>query len=155
MPEPLILDDLTLDGLTNATVDAIINANADKIRLNPNGWIDTGATIRGTFGVYTEAPRFELTDFIRRIEELEQKYETLSTEFFRFKYDKSKFIANHSICYCRKKTGFWNEVLTADDIVRECVDFLRENPTETILLSYKRDDGANQEETFNTFFDAV
>lgn len=88
MPEPLILDDLTLDGLTNATVDTIINANADKIRLNPNGWIDTGATIRGTFGVYTEAPRYELTDLVRRIEELEQKYETLSAEFFRFKYDK-------------------------------------------------------------------
>lgn len=56
---------------------------------------------------------------------------------FRFKFDGTRFIANHSIVYCRKKFGFWNEVLTADDVVRDCIEFLRKNPSETILFQLK------------------
>lgn len=71
---------------------------------------------------------------------------------FRFKYNKSKFIANHSICYCRKNFGFWNEILLADDIVRECVDFIRENPTETILFQLKEAESNTGNEFYNAFY---
>ena len=71
---------------------------------------------------------------------------------FRFKYNKSKFIANHSICYCRKNFGFWNEILLADDIVRECVDFIRENPTETILFQLKEAESNAGNEFYNAFY---
>ena len=71
---------------------------------------------------------------------------------FRFKFHKSKFIANHSICYCRKKFGFWNEILLADDIVKECVDFIRENPTETILFQLKEAESNTGKEFFNEFY---
>ena len=94
MPEPLILDDLTGvtaeftgTGTYTHIFDEYINVNAGTIRVNTNGWVD-GGTITGRLGVDLEAPRYELTDLVRRIEELEQKYETLSDEFFRFKYDK-------------------------------------------------------------------
>ena len=71
---------------------------------------------------------------------------------FRFKYAKSKFIANHSICYCRKKFGFWNEILLADDIVKECVDFIRENPTETILFQLKEAESNAGNDFYNEFY---
>ena len=70
---------------------------------------------------------------------------------FRFKFYKSKFIANHSICYCRKKFGFWNEILLADDIVRECIAFLRENPTETILFQLKEAESNAGNDFYNEF----
>lgn len=98
MPDDLILDDLTgvtaeLTG-TRTYVDIIgevINANANTIRVNTNGWVEglaDAGTVTGRIDVDLAAPRDELTDLARRIEELEQRYETLSTEFFRFKYDK-------------------------------------------------------------------
>lgn len=71
---------------------------------------------------------------------------------FRFKYKKSKFIANHSICYCRKKPGFWNEVLTADDIVSDCIEFLRNNPSETILFQLKEAQSYTGTDFYTEFF---
>ena len=71
---------------------------------------------------------------------------------FRFKFDFSKFIANHSICYCRKKFGFWNEVLTADDIVSDCIEFLRNNPSETIFFQLKEAQSGSDTEFDNEFY---
>ncbi len=58
----------------------------------------------------------------------------------------------HDIADC-KNPEKPREKLYLEDVINDCKCFLRENPTETILLSYKRDDGANQEETFDTFFE--
>ena len=71
---------------------------------------------------------------------------------FRFKYEKSKFIANHSICYCRKKFGFWNDMLLADDIVAECIEFLRKNPSETILFQLKEAQSNTGHDFYNDFY---
>lgn len=71
---------------------------------------------------------------------------------FRFKYETSKFIANHSICHCRKKSGFWNELLLADDIVADCVEFLRNNPSETILFQLKEAHSKSGHEFYNEFY---
>ena len=72
---------------------------------------------------------------------------------FRFKLVGDKLLANHSICYCRKKKGFWNEILTADDIVEECLDFLADNPTETILFQLKEAESHTGELFFTTFYE--
>ena len=63
---------------------------------------------------------------------------------------KLKLVHNIADCKNPEKT---NESLYLDDVIYACKHFLSENPTEVILLSYKRDDGANQEETFDTFFE--
>ena len=72
---------------------------------------------------------------------------------FRFKLVGDKLLANHSICYCRKKKGFWNAVLTCDDIVRECLDFLSDNPSETILFQLKEAESHTGELFFTTFYE--
>ena len=58
----------------------------------------------------------------------------------------------HDIADCKEPTNK-RKKLYIDSIINDCKNFLSENPSETILLSYKRDDGANQEETFDTFFE--
>ncbi len=58
----------------------------------------------------------------------------------------------HDIADCKKLENT-KEKLYLEDVIKDCKRFLSENPTETILLSYKRDDGANQEETFDVFYE--
>lgn len=72
---------------------------------------------------------------------------------FRFKLVGDKLLANHSICYCRKKKGFRNQILTAEDIVKECLDFLTENPTETILFQLKEAESHTGDEFYNVFYE--
>lgn len=70
----------------------------------------------------------------------------------RVEKDGSKLKLVHSVADCKnpEKT---KENLYLDNVINDCKRFLSENPTEAILLSYKRDDGANQEETFDIFFE--
>ena len=63
--------------------------------------------------------------------------------------EKLKLVHDIADCKNPKKQ---REKLYLDSVIDDCKHFLSENPTEVILLSYKRDDGANQEETFDTFF---
>ncbi len=58
----------------------------------------------------------------------------------------------HDIADCKSPENKM-EKLYLDSVIDDCKSFLAENPSETILLSYKRDDGANQEETFDIFFE--
>lgn len=72
---------------------------------------------------------------------------------FRFKFDGKRFIANHSIAYCRKKQGFRNEVLTADDVVHDCIEFVRNNPSETILFQLKEAESHMGTSFFDAFYE--
>lgn len=106
-------------------------------------------------GTHDSACRFVDFGFISQTQTLSvtQQLEAGVRYFdFRFKLVCDTFLANHSICYCRKKKGFWNEVLTCDDIVKECFDFLSENPTETILFQLKEAESHTGDEFYNVFY---
>ncbi len=70
----------------------------------------------------------------------------------RVEKDGEKLKLVHDIVDCKNPENK-KENLYLDSILQDCKSFLAENSSETILLSYKRDDGANQEETFDTFFE--
>ena len=70
----------------------------------------------------------------------------------RVEKDSDKLKLVHDIADCKKPKNK-RENLYLEEVINECKKFLSENPSETILLSYKRDDGANQEETFEKFFE--
>lgn len=72
---------------------------------------------------------------------------------FRFKFDGKRFVANHSIAHCRKKKGFWNEVLTADDILSDCIDFLKLNPSETVLFQLKEAQSHEGTSFYDSFYE--
>ncbi len=70
----------------------------------------------------------------------------------RVEKDGKRLKIVHDIADCKNPENK-RENLFLEDVIQDCKNFLSQNPSETILLSYKRDDGANQEETFDTFFD--
>lgn len=70
----------------------------------------------------------------------------------RVEKDGEKLKIVHDIADCKDPSNKRNK-LYIDSVINDCKKFLSENPSETILLSYKRDDGANQEETFDVFFE--
>ena len=53
-------------------------------------------------------------------------------------------------CYKPSKE---KENLFLDDILIDCKTFLKANPSETILVSIKRDHGVSSEETFDVFYE--
>ncbi len=70
----------------------------------------------------------------------------------RVEKDGTRLKLVHDIADC-KNPHKRKEKLYLENVINDCENFLSENPSETILLSYKRDDGANQEETFDIFFE--
>ena len=63
--------------------------------------------------------------------------------------DKLKTV--HSITDCYTTHGKKKKLLL-DYVLEDCKKFLKENPTETIILCVKRDDGPSSEETFDLFY---
>ena len=69
----------------------------------------------------------------------------------RLKFDGEKLKLSHSFLTC-KKTRNKKEDLLFQDVFNACCLFLKENPTETILMSIKREAGKNEESTFDFFY---
>ena len=69
----------------------------------------------------------------------------------RLKYDGEKLKLNHSFVSCKKARNKKEDLLFSD-IFKSCELFLKENPTETILMSIKREAGKNEELTFDYFY---
>lgn len=69
----------------------------------------------------------------------------------RLKFDGEKLKLCHSFVTC-KKTKNKKEDLLFSDIFKDCELFLKENPTETIIMSIKREAGKKEEETFDYFY---
>ena len=69
----------------------------------------------------------------------------------RLKFDGEGLKLCHSFLTC-KKTRNKKEALLFQDVFNACSLFLKENPTETILMSIKREAGKNEEATFDYFY---
>ena len=50
-------------------------------------------------------------------------------------------ILMHGFTKCRTGAFFWDETLTLESVLADCYDFLKANPTETILFSVKQEHG--------------
>ncbi len=63
--------------------------------------------------------------------------------------DRLRLVHGIAKCYrdARHKEGLY-----LDRILRDCFTFLKNNPSETIIISLKRDNGGTSEEAFDTFF---
>ncbi len=64
--------------------------------------------------------------------------------------DKLKTV--HSIADCYTPHGK-RKTLLLDYILDDCKNFLKKNPSETVILCIKRDDGPSSEETFDLLFE--
>lgn len=73
----------------------------------------------------------------------------------RMELKNDTFVLVHSVIDCRKKRFLFSEKITFADVMNNCLAFLNKNPTETILVSIKEDDGRNGDvfyESFHTQF---
>lgn len=70
----------------------------------------------------------------------------------RLNYDGKALKLSHSFLNCKKDRAK-KENLLFSDVLEDCRLFLNENPTETILMSLKREKGKSCEETFDFFYE--
>lgn len=63
--------------------------------------------------------------------------------------DKLRLVHAISKCY---KDARHKQALDLNDILDDCFLFLENHPTETIIMSLKRDNGGSSEDAFDTFF---
>lgn len=70
---------------------------------------------------------------------------------FRFSYDNGTFFAKHSIASCKKSRGLFAHKMTAGDVVSCCIDFLKNNPTETVLFMLRDTTGSIGNGFFSEF----
>lgn len=68
----------------------------------------------------------------------------------RVKKKKDELILVHGVLTCYEDKNKKN-ILSLDKVIAECRKFLSLYPSETVLLSLKRDDGVSSEETFDFF----
>lgn len=69
---------------------------------------------------------------------------------FRFSLENGSFYAKHGIADCKKTAGLFAKRLTADDVVADCLEFVKDNPTETILFVLR--DTTGTENFFSEFY---
>lgn len=70
----------------------------------------------------------------------------------RVKVEGEKLLLVHSIAKCYKPHSP-KELLYLEDVIADCKAFLKENPSETLVFSIKRDAGASEEDAFDVFFE--
>ena len=63
--------------------------------------------------------------------------------------DKLKTVHGIANCY---KPAKEKEILLLDDVIYDCKAFLKANPSETVIVCIKRDNGVSSEETFDIFY---
>ncbi len=69
----------------------------------------------------------------------------------RFNFDGNNLLINHSFLKCKSSRNK-KENLLFPQVLASCETFLRENPTEVILMSIKREAGKSAEETYEYFY---
>lgn len=68
---------------------------------------------------------------------------------FDIRVDKTTLV--HSFCKCRK--SLFGSVLTLRDVMGDIFSFLSENPSETVLMFFKMDNGESSEECFRLLYE--
>lgn len=69
----------------------------------------------------------------------------------RLNFDGNKLFINHSFLKC-KASKSKKENLLFSDVLSSCETFLKDNPSEFILMSVKREAGKSEEETFDHLY---
>jgi 1-phosphatidylinositol phosphodiesterase len=69
----------------------------------------------------------------------------------RFNFDGNNLLINHSFLKCKSSRNKKENLLFAQ-VLASCETFLKENPSEVILMSIKRESGKSSEETYEYFY---
>ncbi len=106
-------------------------------------------------GTHDSASRFVLASWITKCQHTDiprQLNMGVRLLDIRMELKENTFVLVHAIIDCRKKRFIFSEKLTFGDVFTVCRDFLKENPSETILVSIKEDDGHNGDVFYEKFY---
>lgn len=73
----------------------------------------------------------------------------LGVRVFDIRVDKMTLV--HGFCKCRK--NLFGKILTLNDVIGDMFSFLKENPSETILMMFKMDNGQDSSLCFDLLYD--
>ena len=107
-------------------------------------------------GTHDSAARFTTapTPRIFCCQDMSVKNQLLSGARFldiRLILSHNKFKAVHFFIRCRKEKELSSGTLLFDDILCDTAEFLKENPTETVIVSIKMDSGVNVKDFYKSF----
>jgi len=68
--------------------------------------------------------------------------------------DETCLTVMHGFTHCRRDFSLFSGKLSFEDTVNQCVDFLKENPTETVLFVVKKEHGTQTVSEFETLLDS-
>ena len=103
--------------------------------------------IPGTHDSSTKYCRFSLFSGCQKKSIAEQL--EIGVRVFDIRVDK--MVLCHSFCKCRK--SFFGKTLTLDDVIGDMLSFLNKNPSETILMFFKMDNGDDSSLCFQLLYD--
>ena len=103
--------------------------------------------IPGTHDSSTKYCRFSLFSSCQNKSISEQL--GIGVRVFDIRVDKMTLC--HSFCKCRK--SLFGRILTLNDVIGDMLSFLEENPSETILMFFKMDNGDNSALCFQLLYD--
>ncbi len=131
------------DKISNSA-DWMSNLAGDKLitEINIPGTHDSLAR----FVAFTAITRTQSTSVARQLE--------MGVRYFDFRFIKTKsgLVAAHGGIRCKADNGFNSPYLTAETVVENCIDFLKNHPAETILFQLKEDKGSAGKSFFAEFF---
>lgn len=118
----------------------------------PDNFLVSEINLPGTHNSATKRVRFSLFSKCQNLSIFEQL--NIGIRFLDIRVEKvgSRLKLIHGIADCLKPDDK-KERLFLEDVLQDCYDFLKINPTEAVFFCLKRDDGVSQEDVFDTFFE--
>ncbi len=131
--------------------DVVINGSNWMSAIDGNTPI-TALNIPGTHDSATKYCDFSLFSQTQSLTIEEQLYAGVRYFDMRFSLKNGEFVCAHSISDCKISRGLFAKKLRAEDTVKICKDFLRNNPDETILFQLKEDNTSSGDAFFELFY---
>lgn len=106
-------------------------------------------------GTHNSCTRFVFFSFITRCQRLSvQRQLQMGIRLFDIRLEKTAdgFKLVHSIADCRNKASLFSGSLSFDSVFNTFKTFLSDNPSETLIISIKEDDGNAGEAFFDCFY---
>ena len=98
---------------------------------------------------YVDMSYFSKTQTTSIKEQLEMGYRYLD---IRLEDDNGRLKLVHGIVSCRNGLTFFSGIMYLDKVLEQCYEFLKENPTETIIFVVKMDNGNQTDRAFQKEF---
>lgn len=123
----------------------------DWMKNIPSDYLISNINLPGTHNSCAQFINFKLISKCQNKNIFDQLKMGIRFLDIRFNFDGNNLFINHSFLKC-KTSRTKKENLLFSAVLASCEAFLKENPTEVILMSIKREAGKSEEETFDFFY---